>query len=70
MDTAQFQNRVRAYDFDMIVGTTPQSESPGNEQRDFFGSEAADREGGRNLMGIKSPAVDALIDQLIFARDR
>lgn len=70
VDTAQFQNRVRAYDFDMIVGTTPQSESPGNEQRDFFGSEAADRDGGRNLMGIKSPAVDTLIDHLIFARDR
>jgi len=70
VDTAQFQNRVRSYDFDMIVGSTPQSESPGNEQRDFFGSEAADREGGRNLMGIKSAAVDTLIDHVLFAADR
>lgn len=70
VDSSQYENRVRAFDFDMIIGTTPQSESPGNEQRNFFGSEAADREGSGNLMGIKSPAIDALIDQVIFAKDR
>ena len=47
-----------------------QSLSPGNEQRDFFGSAAADRPGSQNLPGIKNPAVDALIDRIIFAKDR
>ncbi|MDF1720585.1 MAG: extracellular solute-binding protein [Minwuia sp.] len=70
VDSSQYENRVRAFDFDMIIGTTPQSESPGNEQRNFFGSEAADREGSGNLMGIKSPAVDELIGHVIFAKDR
>jgi microcin C transport system substrate-binding protein len=70
VDTAQYQNRVRDFDYDMIVGTIPQSESPGNEQRDFFGSEAADRQGSRNLAGIRSEAVDALVDAIIFAENR
>lgn len=70
VDAAQYQNRVRAFDFDMIVGSFPQSESPGNEQRDFFGSEAADRPGSRNVSGLKSAAVDQLIDDVIFAKDR
>jgi microcin C transport system substrate-binding protein len=47
-----------------------QSLSPGNEQRDFFGSGAADRPGSRNIPGIKNPAIDALIDRIIFAKDR
>jgi microcin C transport system substrate-binding protein len=54
----------------MIVSGWAQSLSPGNEQRDFFGSEAADREGSRNYGGIKNPAVDALINRVIFAKDR
>lgn len=70
IDAAQYQNRVRAFDFDMIVGTIPQSESPGNEQRDFFGSEAATRQGSRNVFGLQSEAVDTLIDKIIFAPDR
>lgn len=70
VDDAQYQNRIRAFDYDMVVGTISQSESPGNEQRDFFGSEAADRAGSRNLIGLKSEAVDKLIDAIIFAPDR
>jgi microcin C transport system substrate-binding protein len=70
VDSAQYQNRVRARDFDMIVTGWGQSLSPGNEQLDFWGSEAADREGSRNYAGIKNPAVDELIKRVIFATDR
>jgi microcin C transport system substrate-binding protein len=70
VDTAQYQNRVRDFDFDVIVGSWGQSESPGNEQRDFWSSAAADRAGSRNLAGIKNPAIDALIEALIAAPDR
>ncbi|PJK31578.1 extracellular solute-binding protein [Minwuia thermotolerans] len=70
VDAAQYQNRVRDFDYDMVVGSYPQSESPGNEQRDFFGSEAAERPGSRNLAGIRSEAVDRLIDNIIFAENR
>ena len=44
--------------------------SPGNEQRDFWGSAAADQPGSRNILGIKNPAVDALVDKIIFAPNR
>ncbi|MFG1477306.1 extracellular solute-binding protein [Xanthobacter sp. V4C-4] len=70
VDSSQYINRVRARDFDMIVSGWGQSLSPGNEQRDFFGSEAADREGSRNFGGIRNPAVDQLIDKVIYATDR
>jgi len=70
VDSVQYQNRVRSFDFDMVTALWPQSISPGNEQRDFFGSQAADIPGSRNRPGIKNPAVDALIDRIIFARDR
>lgn len=70
LDVAQYQKRIDAYDFDMMIGIFPQSISPGNEQRDFFGSHAADIPGGRNLAGIKDPAIDALIDQVIYAPSR
>src|SRR5206468_7763098 len=53
-----------------IFGNFAQSDSPGNEQRDFWGSEAAGREGSRNMIGIKDPAVDKLVDHVIFAKDR
>jgi microcin C transport system substrate-binding protein len=58
------------FDFDMTVGGMGQSLSPGNDQRDFWSTESADIPGGRNLMGIKNPVVDALIDEIIFAEDR
>ncbi len=70
VDSSQYQNRVRARDFDLIITGWAQSLSPGNEQRDFFGAESADREGSRNYAGIKNPAVDALIERVIFAKDR
>jgi microcin C transport system substrate-binding protein len=70
VDSVQYQNRLRSFDFDITTAVWGQSLSPGNEQRDFFGSEAADRPGSRNLPGIKSSAVDALIDHIIFAKNR
>ena len=70
VDSAQFTNRTRDFDFDMVISTFGQSESPGNEQRDFWGSAAADRPGSRNLIGINDPAIDALIDHVIFAPNR
>jgi microcin C transport system substrate-binding protein len=70
VDPAQYQNRLRDFDFDITTEVFPQSESPGNEQREFWGSQAADRPGSRNTMGIKSPVVDDLIDKIIFASDR
>jgi microcin C transport system substrate-binding protein len=70
VDDAQYQNRVRGFDFDMIIDQWGESLSPGNEQREFWGSQAADQPGSRNTIGIKNPAVDALIEQVIFAKDR
>jgi len=70
IDSAQYQRRVRSFDFDMVVYSVGQSLSPGNEQRDYWSSESAAMEGSRNLVGIKNPAVDKLIDKVIFAKDR
>ncbi|MER8834124.1 extracellular solute-binding protein [Mesorhizobium sp. M0045] len=71
VDDSQYTNRTRAFDFDMLaLAGFQQSNSPGNEQRDFFSSTAADTSGSRNLAGIKNPVVDALIDRVIFATDR
>lgn len=70
VDDSQYVQRVENFDFEAIIATTPQSESPGNEQRYFFGSQAADTKGSRNFAGIKNPAVDKLIDRVIFAKDR
>ena len=70
IDPTQYQNRVTNYDYDAVVMSFGQSLSPGNEQRDYWSSAAADRPGGRNYIGIKDAAVDALIEKLIFARSR
>ena len=70
VDAAQYTNRLRSFDFDITTTVWPESLSPGNEQRDFWGSAAADRPGSRNVLGIKDPAIDALIDRVIFAKDR
>jgi microcin C transport system substrate-binding protein len=70
VDDAQYENRLRSWDFDMIVASWAQSLSPGNEQRGYWGSPAADQAGSRNLVGIKNPAVDALIERVIFAKNR
>jgi microcin C transport system substrate-binding protein len=70
VDDVQYENRLRDFDFDIIIATWPQSLSPGNEQRDLWSSRAADTQGSRNHVGIKNPAVDALIDRVIFAKSR
>ncbi|RDI59403.1 extracellular solute-binding protein [Microvirga subterranea] len=70
VDDVQFVNRVRAFDFDIVSTVWAESLSPGNEQREYWGSQAAQREGSRNLAGIADPGVDALIDRVIFAKDR
>lgn len=70
IDQTQYINRVTHFDFDVVTGLFGQSDSAGNEQRDFWGSKAADTPGSRNLMGIKDPTVDALVDRVIFATDR
>jgi len=70
VDTAQFINRRRNFDFDMIVARIPQSESPGNEQREYWGSSAADINGTSNYAGIKNPVIDEIIERIISAPDR
>lgn len=70
VDAAQYQHRLESFDFDMTVSTFGQSLSPGNEQRDFWNSAKADIKGSRNLIGIKNPVVDQLIDMVISAPDR
>jgi len=70
VDPQQYENRLRQWDYDIIVANWGQSLSPGNEQRGFWGSPAADQPGSRNLVGIKNPAIDALIDRVIFTKDR
>ena len=70
VDDAQYENRLRQWDYDVIVANWGQSLSPGNEQRGFWSTKAADQAGSRNLIGIKNPAVDTLIERLIFATNR
>ncbi|MBI2239981.1 MAG: ABC transporter substrate-binding protein [Magnetospirillum gryphiswaldense] len=70
VDPTQYVNRVRGFDFDMIVASWGQSLSPGNEQSLYWTSEAANQSGSRNFGGIKNPAVDRLVEQLIAAPDR
>jgi microcin C transport system substrate-binding protein len=70
VDASQYENRVRGWDFDMVIASWGQSLSPGNEQRGFWGSQAAEQGGSRNLVGIKDPAIDALIDRVIFSKSR
>jgi microcin C transport system substrate-binding protein len=70
VDDVQYQNRLQTFDFDIIIATWPQALSPGNEQRDLWSSQAADTHGSRNYIGIKNPAIDALIERVIFAKSR
>jgi microcin C transport system substrate-binding protein len=70
VDSSQYINRVRSRDYDIIVSGWAESLSPGNELRDYFGSQAADREASRNYPGIKNPAVDKLIERVVYAKDR
>lgn len=70
VDSAQYQNRLNDFDFDMIVQVFGQSLSPGNEQRDYWSSAKADIKGSRNIIGIKSPIIDDLIEKLVHAKTR
>ena len=70
VDSAQYTRRLEKFDFDMIVMSWGQSLSPGNEQRNYWGSAAAERPGSRNFAGIRNPAVDHLIEKIIFAKSR
>jgi microcin C transport system substrate-binding protein len=70
IDSSQYEQRLRQWDYDMIIASWPESLSPGNEQRGYWGSQAADAPGSLNLIGIKNPAVDVLIDRVIFAKSR
>jgi microcin C transport system substrate-binding protein len=70
IDATQYLERVRKFDYDMIVAVFPQSNSPGNEQRDFWHSSAADMTDSRNQIGLKDPVVDALVELIITAPSR
>jgi microcin C transport system substrate-binding protein len=70
VDPTQYENRLRSWDYDIITDQWGESLSPGNEQRSYWGSQAADQNGSLNTIGIKNPAVDALIDRVIFAKSR
>jgi microcin C transport system substrate-binding protein len=70
VDDVQYTNRLRDWDFDIIVAVWQTSLTPGNEQQDYWGSRSSDVPGSANLIGIKNPAVDALIDRIVFADNR
>ncbi|WP_104662380.1 extracellular solute-binding protein [Ensifer adhaerens] len=70
VDASQYTNRTRAFDYDMTWIVWAQTLSPGNEQLDYWGSRSATEQGSRNYAGIADPGVDALINKVIFAKDR
>lgn len=70
VDAAIYQERQDSFDFDMMVNVFGESQSPGNELVGMFHSSAANQEGSQNVIGIKNPVVDALIDKVIYAPDR
>jgi microcin C transport system substrate-binding protein len=70
VDVANFENRMRDFDFDVTTRRYVQSLTPGIEQRNYWGSEFADRIGSLNLAGVKDPAIDALIENVVKAKTR
>ena len=70
VDPAQYQRLVDTYDYDMIVVSIGESESPGNEQTGYWTCDSAKQEGGDNLMGVCSPVIDDLVHQVVSAPDR
>lgn len=70
VDDSQYENAMRDFDFDMTTGIWGESLSPGNEQRDFWSTQAASTPGSRNIAGIRDAAVDALIDRIVYSSGR
>jgi microcin C transport system substrate-binding protein len=70
VDTSQYQQRFRTFDFDIIVHSQRQSTYPGNEQRDMWTCEAANTEAADNAAGVCHPVVDALVEKIIAAPDK
>ncbi len=68
IDAALYGERVKNFDFDMVVTSFGQSQSPGNEQRDYWSSVSAERKGARNLAGVSNPVIDELVDKIVYAR--
>ena len=67
IDAALYIDRMKNFDFDMMVNVYGQSQSPGNEQRSYWHSSSANQKGSRNLAGIADPVVDSLVDSIIYA---
>jgi hypothetical protein len=70
VDSVQYENRLRNWNFDIVVTGWEETLTPGNELRDYWGSRAAATPGSRNLIGIADKAVDLLIDRIVYATDR
>ena len=70
VDVSQYITRLRSRDYDMLVGGFAQSNSPGNEQREYWHSASADKPGSRNYIGLQDPAIDSLVEGLINADSR
>ena len=70
VDEPQYVNRLRTWDFDVIIYAWGDTLLPGNELRDYWSAEAADQPGSDNIIGIKNPAVDAMIERIILAKNR
>ncbi len=70
VDTPQYIERVRRFDYDMIVDEFPQTLSPSHEQMGYWGSQSADEQGGLNTAGIKNPAIDQILNMLGSAQNR
>jgi len=70
IDPALYTRRIDNFNFDMIVNVFGQSQSPGNEQRDYWSSAAAKRIGSRNYIGLQNKVVDTLVDKIIYAKTR
>jgi microcin C transport system substrate-binding protein len=67
IDQTLYVEKIKKFDFDMMVTSYGQSQSPGNEQRNYWTSEAADISGSKNYAGIQSAAVDNLVNRIIYA---
>ena len=70
VDVSLYIRRNRTFDFDLMVASYPQSQSPGNELYNLWHSSSANEEGSRNLIGINNKVVDKLIEHVVFAKNR